>query len=91
MPLRVEGRPRRMRGPHPAQTSAEGLDYVYLGNVYDTQWGDTYCNGCNTKLVSRYGLNARNLGLDGAGRCTKCGRDAHFKLIPPGAPRVMRT
>ncbi len=59
-----------------------GLEHVYLGNVYDTPWSDTFCNGCGAELVTRYGLNARNLGLDERGHCTRCGRDAHFKLMP---------
>jgi pyruvate formate lyase activating enzyme len=59
-----------------------GLDHVYLGNVYDTQWSNTYCSGCGSELVTRYGLNARITGLDSQGHCGKCGRDAHFKLLP---------
>ena len=59
-----------------------GLEHVYLGNVYDTQWSNTYCNGCSAELVTRYGLNARNTGLDSKGHCSNCGRDAHFKLLP---------
>ena len=59
-----------------------GLQHVYLGNVYDTQWSNTYCNGCNAELVTRYGLNAMNTGLDAEGHCSQCGLDAHFKLLP---------
>lgn len=60
-----------------------GLEHVYIGNVYDTPWSSTFCNGCGKELVTRYGLNARILGLDDRGLCTSCGRDAHFKLLPP--------
>lgn len=59
-----------------------GLEHVYLGNVYDTQWSNTYCSGCRAELVTRYGLNARITGLDSQGHCSNCGRDAHFKLLP---------
>jgi pyruvate formate lyase activating enzyme len=63
-----------------------GLEHVYLGNVYDTPWSNTYCNGCGDLLVTRYGLNARVVGLDDRGHCLACGRDAHFKLLPTRPP-----
>lgn len=59
-----------------------GAEHVYLGNVYDTPFTDTSCNGCGALLVTRYGLNARTIELDGDGHCARCGRDAHFKLLP---------
>lgn len=60
-----------------------GVEHVYLGNVYDTPYSTTFCNGCNAQLVTRYGLNAKVIGLDERGHCTGCGLDAHFKLMPP--------
>lgn len=60
-----------------------GLEHVYLGNVYDTPASNTYCRSCKAMLVSRYGLNARQVGIDRYGRCLSCGRNAHFKLLPP--------
>ncbi len=60
-----------------------GLEHVYMGNVYDTPWSNTFCRGCNQLLVSRYGLNASVVGMDAKGHCTKCGRDAHFRFLPP--------
>ncbi len=63
-----------------------GLEHVYLGNVYDTCWSNTYCRGCNHLLVSRYGLNAQIVGLNSAGRCSQCGRDAHFRLFGSEVP-----
>jgi pyruvate formate lyase activating enzyme len=61
-----------------------GAEHVYLGNVYDTPHSDTFCKQCGKLLVSRYGLNARNHGLDEAGHCSSCGRDAHFKMRGTG-------
>jgi pyruvate formate lyase activating enzyme len=63
-----------------------GLEHVYLGNVYDTPFSNTFCRGCNAELVTRYGLNAQIVGLDERGHCLACGRDAHFKLLPPNKP-----
>lgn len=59
-----------------------GLEHVYIGNVYDTPWSNTYCRACGITLVSRYGLNAKISALDPTGLCAECGRDAHFKLLP---------
>lgn len=64
-----------------------GVRNVYLGNVYDTPWTTTYCRTCDSVLVTRYGLNARNVGLDQSGRCSRCGTDAYFRLMPPAPPR----
>jgi pyruvate formate lyase activating enzyme len=63
-----------------------GIEQVYVGNVYDTPYANTFCRGCGTELVNRYGLNARNVGLDEQGHCRACGRDAHFKLMPGAKP-----
>lgn len=65
-----------------------GIEHVYLGNVYDTPYSNTSCNGCDAPLIVRYGLNARAVGLDGQGRCTACGRDAHVKQLAGPAPEV---
>lgn len=60
-----------------------GIEHVYLGNVYDTPFSTTYCNKCGAELVTRYGLNARIIGIDDKGSCLKCGRSANFKLLSP--------
>jgi pyruvate formate lyase activating enzyme len=65
-----------------------GIRHVYLGNVYDTEASNTTCPACGVLQVTRYGLNARIVGLDGDGRCAVCGDDADFTLMPtPPAPR----
>jgi pyruvate formate lyase activating enzyme len=63
-----------------------GMEHVYLGNVYDTPFSNTFCRGCGAQLVTRYGLNAQATGLDQSGHCRACGRDAHFKSIAAAAP-----
>jgi pyruvate formate lyase activating enzyme len=52
---------------------AEGLQYVYLGNVPPgTQGESSYCPGCGSLLIERSGYNVRVRGLrDGA--CAACG------------------
>jgi pyruvate formate lyase activating enzyme len=63
-----------------------GIEHIYLGNVYDTPFSNTYCGGCGAELVTRYGLNAQAKGLDKKGCCLACGKDAHFKFIPSMQP-----
>ena len=70
----------RDRPPTPAATLtrareialANGLRYVYTGNVHDRAGQSTYCHACGSLLVERdwYELGAWNL-VDGA--CGSCG------------------
>src|SRR3712207_3563608 len=71
----------RDRPPTPPETLARaraialanGLRFVYTGNVHDSAGGSTYCPGCGTLVIERdwYRLGAYRLGDDG--RCTACG------------------
>jgi pyruvate formate lyase activating enzyme len=51
---------------------ANGLRYVYTGNVHDRGGQSTYCHACDALLVERdwYELGAWNLADD---RCASCG------------------
>jgi pyruvate formate lyase activating enzyme len=69
------------RPPTPPQTlrrarriaMANGLRYVYTGNVHDPEGQTTYCHGCGAAVIERDGylLGAWNLTDDG--RCRSCG------------------
>ena len=71
----------RDRPPTPPETltrarsiaRANGLEFVYTGNVHDRDGGSTYCPGCGTLVVERdwYRLGAYRLGDDGS--CAACG------------------
>lgn len=52
---------------------ANGLHYVYTGNVHDRDGGSTYCPGCGVRLIERdwYQLGAWRLTASGA--CAHCG------------------
>jgi pyruvate formate lyase activating enzyme len=73
----------RMRdiGPTPAETLgrardialAEGLHYVYTGNVRDLEGATTYCSGCNERLIVRDGYELVDWQLDASGACRQCG------------------
>ena len=60
---------------------ALGMRHIYLGNVYDNDAVNTYCQGCGARQVERYGLNAKLLALNPDGTCTQCGLNANFRLL----------
>jgi pyruvate formate lyase activating enzyme len=52
---------------------AEGLHYVYTGNVHDAEGGTTYCPGCRTPLIVRDWYDIRRYRLTPDGDCPDCG------------------
>lgn len=52
---------------------ANGLRYVYTGNVHDEAGGSTYCHACGEKLIGRDWYRLTEWHLTPAGRCQKCG------------------
>jgi len=52
---------------------AEGLHYVYVGNVPGHRAESTYCPGCGHTVVERFGYEIRRIDLK-KGACPKCGR-----------------
>ena len=73
----------RMRGvgPTPPATLSrarniargEGLQFVYTGNVHDTEGGTTFCPGCNAALIVRDWYRILEYHVTGDGRCEHCG------------------
>ena len=51
----------------------EGLKYVYVGNVPGHPWEHTYCPGCGSIAIKRYGFDITGWNLDANNRCVKCG------------------
>ena len=52
---------------------AEGLRYVYIGNVFGHPAESTYCPGCGKVLVKRYGYDIQEYNLDARNKCKFCG------------------
>jgi pyruvate formate lyase activating enzyme len=52
---------------------AEGLRYVYTGNVHDPAGGSTLCPGCGAAVVVRDWYVIEAWHLTGDGRCDACG------------------
>ena len=49
-----------------------GLHYVYVGNLHDNQWENTYCHQCGQLLIERLGYRIRQTRLTD-GNCLDCG------------------
>ncbi len=58
---------------HHEAAKAEGLRYVYIGNVPGHPAENTYCPGCKALLIERTGYNIGVYALDEKGRCSACG------------------
>jgi pyruvate formate lyase activating enzyme len=52
---------------------ANGLRYVYTGNVHDPSGSSTYCHNCGTCLIGRDWYVLSDWQVDAWGRCANCG------------------
>jgi pyruvate formate lyase activating enzyme len=50
-----------------------GMHYVYLGNVREQNYENTYCPECGALLIKRQLFNSEIIGLNPDGSCTHCG------------------
>ncbi|SDG32593.1 pyruvate formate lyase activating enzyme [Pseudomonas benzenivorans] len=51
---------------------AQGLHYVYTGNVHDTEGGTTFCPGCGEPLIERDWHRILHYRVTAEGRCPQC-------------------
>jgi len=51
---------------------ANGLHYVYTGNVHDSDGGSTYCPHCGTRVIERDWYELGAWGLTDTGACKSC-------------------
>jgi len=52
---------------------ANGLQFVYTGNVRDLEGGTTYCPGCEEAVIVRDGYDLVRWHLSDEGHCRSCG------------------
>ncbi|MDP6651692.1 MAG: AmmeMemoRadiSam system radical SAM enzyme [Gammaproteobacteria bacterium] len=63
-----------------------GLHYVYMGNVHDTEGSSTYCPNCKSRIIERDWYELGNWGLDDKGNCAYCGTSIAGQFTPePGS------
>ena len=63
---------------------AEGLKYVYAGNVSGHPYENTYCPACNQSLIERYGFSITKYNISPDKHCPYCGE----KIPIIGEPNV---
>ncbi|WP_455230853.1 AmmeMemoRadiSam system radical SAM enzyme [Geopseudomonas aromaticivorans] len=51
---------------------AQGLHYVYTGNVHDAEGGTTFCPGCGAPLIERDWHRILHYRVTAEGRCPQC-------------------
>ncbi len=51
---------------------AEGLKYVYIGNVHDVARQSTFCHQCGQMLIERDGYRLGITTIDSQGKCQQC-------------------
>lgn len=61
------------------QYANQRLDYVYLGNVPDKQYTNTYCPQCGNVLIERDIYATSLKGMDGS-ECSQCGHKTGIVL-----------
>jgi pyruvate formate lyase activating enzyme len=63
---------------------ANGLHYVYTGNVHDNEGGSTWCPVCSELVIERDWYRLGNWRLDKEGCCVNCGNPipGHFEAKP---------
>ncbi len=63
---------------------AEGLKYVYIGNIPGHHYENTYCPGCNQSLIKRYGFSITSYNISPDKHCPYCGEE----ILIIGEPQV---
>lgn len=58
---------------------AEGLKYAYIGNVPGHPFESTYCAGCGSVVVKRYGFDITGWYMDKDNNCLNCGE--HIPIV----------
>ncbi|MDD1714131.1 MAG: AmmeMemoRadiSam system radical SAM enzyme [Methanoregulaceae archaeon] len=59
------------------QAKELGLNYPYLGNVFNHRYESTYCPRCGALLIERRGFSSSFRNLAGH-RCTSCGKEIPY-------------
>jgi pyruvate formate lyase activating enzyme len=52
---------------------AEGLNYVYIGNVPGHDAESTYCPKCSRPVIKRWGFQIMEKNINAKGKCASCG------------------
>ncbi len=78
---KVSGTPMETLHMAHRTAKAEGLKFVYLGNVMKCDEENTYCPDCGTLAMDRIGLRLIKDKTTG-GKCSQCGSDLNIVTMP---------
>ena len=53
----------------------EGIKFVYIGNVPESEYNHTYCPNCGRVLIKRYSYTVIENRIDKNGKCPYCGEE----------------
>jgi len=59
-----------------------GMKYVYVGNVPNNKYENTYCPNCGNLLIERSGLDIINYNITEDKKCPKCGEKVEIMFNP---------
>jgi len=62
---------------------AQGLRFVYIGNVWQEGLEDTLCPTCGRMAYQRLGFSSKNIGTDEEGKCVRCGTNLGIRSWTP--------
>lgn len=68
-------KPTPKRSLHEAYKIAKkvGLDYVYIGNLPESEYENTTCPNCSKLVIKRAGYSINKVNLSLKGKCLNCG------------------
>ena len=66
---------------------AEGVRYVYVGNVPGKGYEDTICPKCGESVIARVGYEIIDWRLDDSNHCRRCGELIPCLLYTSPSPR----
>lgn len=58
--------------------ASKKLNYVYVGNINNPDWLDTFCPSCGTKVVKRGYMNLEEINVKDENKCGKCGQEMNI-------------
>lgn len=59
------------------ETAKKSLKFVFLGNVRDGEWSDTFCPKCSSPVIKRQGYRIMSMLIAG-GVCKSCGAPTDY-------------
>jgi len=53
--------------------ASKKLNFVYVGNINNPDWSDTFCPGCGAAVIKRGYMDTEEINIKEENKCAKCG------------------